>query len=815
MSQGTPTRGNAACNQPKRKSGLTRPQTAELSDILCDREEQGELNTSPERANWITLLKLRQSVRTITADFGFSFALPTTAPAFPEQPIVEHPTKRQRTVGSPSSKPRKDHILKQTEEEKHSPQADIENKSTEDVVAQVAILPTQELRQEVKATLVETPTLDRPVKNYEHSEATAKPRRKLKLDDELEILPTPKENAPQSEDSEDTFIFGLKPKRRQPKSKLKETIEEEGPTHEEIESAPVPSKRRRTAKAKQKANVEICEKSAEKLDEKEVGFEANPKKSKGKQTSRECIDALHIKMNPPEEAPAPITTGVDEAKELCLQNPHVETIKSQSVPKATKSKATESKATAKKVAKRTMDEFAENDTDTATEPTTMRPRRQAAISATARVALGYEEELVPADKLRRAPEPVAKRGRPKKTTVPEHVPVLPPSPPQSTSKAPVAKIKACEEDEVAVSNARPVKRGRKPGTKIAKVDGLATEKEPAAGDCRLTVKPATLEDLHNEPATARPAKKAHKARAQVLAQVSSTGEDPGTADQVSDKEENHEVSQKRSRALKTPALTTSRKSTSKATRRATKSVDITDEKPAVVEPVSEPPEVVIPETQESHDMTNNYDLLAVNQTKGSRSGRSGEEKTKSRRVLAESDVNIVRCLPPDDFESTVKPTRKDNDTDYARKKQSSRKTKLTPAINPTIEHDGMKHGIGADPTPNSSVELIHTKRTRKAQPARPTPAIEPSDGEPVTARKRHVTAADEDLDWLFEKCENKRSRIPTGEPCVSSKAKRQAPVKKSADAKDMDLDDLLESIAGFSGKLLTGKSGRAMASKVV
>jgi hypothetical protein len=29
----------------------------------------------------------------------------------------------------------------------------------------------------------------------------------------------------------------------------------------------------------------------------------------------------------------------------------------------------------------------------------------------------------------------------------------------------------------------------------------------------------------------------------------------------------------------------------------------------------------------------------------------------------------------------------------------------------------------------------------------------------------------------------------------------------------MDLDDLLESIAGFSGKLLTGKGGRAMASK--
>ena len=145
---------------------------------------------------------------------------------------------------------------------------------------------------------------------------------------------------------------------------------------------------------------------------------------------------------------------------------------------------------------------------------------------------------------------------------------------------------------------------------------------------------------------------------------------------------------------------------------------------------------------------------------------------------------------------------------------SSRKTKLVPDVNLTVEHEDANHFM--DPTPVASVDITHTKRARKAQPTQPsksTPIIETPLEESATPKKRHVIAADEDLDWLFEKSENKRSRLPARNPRASSKGNRQAPVKKSADAKDMDLDDLLESIAGFSGKLLTGKSGRAMASR--
>jgi len=649
-------------------------------------------------------------------------------------------------------------------------------KSAEHVIAQVKDPLIQTVSGKQKTALIDAPTSARPVKAPKRSRASTKPRRKLQLDDELESLPKPTTNPPQSERSEDTFIFGLKPKNRQPESRLKETIEED-PTHDEIETAPAPSRRKRTARAKQQANDEACEKVVEELEVFEV--EGQLRKIKGKPTPRERADALYVDINPPEEAPAPIATGMNSPKEKLLQNPRVEKTKPQIAPKATKAKAT-----TKKAAKRAVEEDMENDTATVTEPTARRPRRQAAVSATAKVALGYEEELVPADKLRRAPEPPAKRGRPKKNAVLEHVTSL------------------------ADSKARPIGEARKQGDRIPKVGVLASVKQ-------VTVEPAALEDTHHVAETealvteAPPVKKTRKARVQLLAQGDLKGSEPATAHRASDGKEADEVEQTRPRASKAPPSRTTRKTVNKEV----KPVDVIDE---MIVAAIEPPDIEIPETQMSQDIINDSDSLAGEQVQSSRGGRTGGEKRKPRRVLAESDVNIVKCLPSDDFGTTVKSAGKDKDIDRARTKQSSRKTKAAPVINPTIEHDESKHGTGTDPVPNSSVGLIHTKRARKAQPAQQskvTPAVEPPDNEPATERKRHVIAADEDLDWLFEKCDNKRSRLPTGNPCAYSKVKRQAPVKKSADAKEMDLDDLLESIAGFSGKLLTGKSGRAMASR--
>jgi hypothetical protein len=681
------------------------------------------------------------------------------------------------------------------EEEGHSPKGQAGKK--EDVVAKVEELPAQAIPQEVKT--IEASTLVRPIKKPKGSKVLSKTRRKLQLDDELETLPKPKKNAPQSEGLEDTFIFGLKPKKRQPKNKSKETIEEE-PTHQEVDSAPAPPKKKRTAKAKQQTKDESCEKAAEKLNEELVPPEVKPQKGKGKHTSQKCTDALPTDIESSEKASPPTTTEEDPVKEKPLESHHMEIKQSR-----TASKATKPKATAKKASKRTIEDVVENEPDTVPEPTAKRPRRQAAISATVKVAQWYEEELVPADKLWRAPEPVAKRGRPKKITAPECVPVLPPSPPPSMLKPPAEEVHDRDEDEVPVAKVRSVGRPRKLGAKIAKVDTAATENEPIANSPRPGVQTSALENSHQVAETetpvhkVQPVKRARKVRAQVVGQDESIdGEPPKDA---------CEVEQKQSRAPKAPPLKTSRKA-------ASKTVKPVDGKIAVVEEVSKSPDIVIPETQGSYDTNSNSEPLAVEHTTHSRSGRTGEPKTKSRRVLAESDVNIVRSLPPDDFGAIVKPTGKRKDTERVRKNQTGQKTKLVPDVNLTVEHKDANHI--RNPTPVASVDITHTKRARKAQPTQPsksTPIIETPLKESATPRKRHVIAADEDLDWLFEKSENKRSRLPARNPRASSKGNRQAPVKKSADAKDMDLDDLLESIAGFSGKLLTGKSGRAMASR--
>jgi hypothetical protein len=740
-------------------------------------------------------------VREIIADFGFSFALPTAAPAFPEQPIVEHPTKRRRTIEPPSPKPCKKHTPKREEEEVRPSKRQSEKENVEDIVAQVEALPAQEIPQEPEAALIDAPISSRPVKKSKGSKAPPKTRRKLRLDDELEV-PKPKKNAPQSESLEDTFIFGLKPKKRQPKSKSKQTIEEE-PVHEETENVPAPIKRKRTAKAKQQANDEPCEKASGELNEEALALEEKPQRRKGKAASRKLAEAVHVDANLLEEERPSTTTGVDPVKEDLLAPPQEETKRPQTDPNATKPKAISKKGT-----KRTIEEATENETATVPEPTAKRPRRQAAVSAIAKVALGYEEELVPTDKLRRAPEPVAKRGRPKKITATEVVPVLLPSPPPSTLKSPVEEGHG--EDEAPIAKARPVGRPRKIGAKIANVDVVATEMKAVAISPRTEVKTSVVEDSHHAVETdapvqkAPPIKRARTVRAQVVAQDLPVNDEPAN--------ETREVKQK----SKTPSLRKSRKAAVKAS----KPVDI-DEDVAAIKEVSGSPDIVIPETQGSYDVIMDPDSLAGVQTKKS----SGSTKTKSRRALAESDVNIVRSIPRDDLgitvkptiskqhifdEATTKPASKDNDT---RKKPSSQKTKVVPAVNPVVDHEDNNHIT--DPIPVPSVDIVHTKRARKAQPVQQskfTPTIEPPHDEVLTPRKRHVIAADEDLDWLFEKSENKRSRVPARNPRASSKANRQAPGKKNADAKDMDLDDLLESIAGFSGKLLTGKSGRAMAS---
>ena len=681
-----------------------------------------------------------------------------------------------------------------------------------DVIAQVEELPVQGVAQ--KMNPIEGSTSVRPAKNSQGSKAPSKTRRKLQLDDDVDVLPKPKKTTPQSGGLEDTFIFGLKPKKRQPKSKLKEMTEEDS-AHQETETAPAPVKKKRTAKEKQQANDEDCGNFPGNLNEEVVVPEKKPSKSNGKHRSKIGADALHVDVEPLKEKPPPQMTGADPVKEKSLESMAAK-------PKATAPKAAKSKAAAKKASKRTMEDVVEDETATGPESTAKRPRRQAAISATEKVAQGYEEELVPADKLRRAAEPVAKRGRPKKVVAPDSVPVLPPYAPPSILKLPLKEVQRRSEEEVPIAKARSVGRPRKLGAKIAKVDIAATEKEPVDTSPRPGVEMPVLDSLQQVVATeiliqeAQPVKKARKVRARVVAHKTPMDDEPAI--------EPCEVEQKRCRTWKAPGLKTSGKVNSKAS----KSTDTVDEEIAVVEEMSEG--VVIPETQRMYDVNDDSNSLAGGHAEGSRDGRAGEQNKKSRRVLAESDVNTVRSLPTDDLGLIIKPTIAKHhhsdqvtvkpaiidyiDTERARVKQPGRKTRTVPAINPATEHEDNDPVNGPAPIP--SVEVVNTKRARKTRPAqqsKPPSAIEPPHDKAVTPKRRHVIAADEDLDWLFEKNESKRPRVPARNPRASSKVNQQAPVKKSADAKDMDLDDLLESIAGFSGKLLTGKSGRAMASR--
>lgn len=735
------------------------------------------------------------------------------------RPAVEHPTKRRKTAELPSTKPCRIHTPKKAEEESRPPNRQVKTKYAQDVVAQVEDLPAQEITQEREAVSIEVRTSVQPTKKIKESKAPAKSRRKLQLDDdEVKVLPKPKKKASQSEGLEDTFIFGLKPKKSEPRSKTKENIVEE-PIHEEPENAPAPPKRKRTTKAKPPKDEDSREGTIGGPKEGPVAPEGKAQRGKEKHGSRRLANALRKDTEPFEEAILPTTTGAESAKATILQIHHVETDLPKSGPKTARPKVT-----TKRAAKRNIEEVVENETAAAPEPAAKRPRRQAAISATAKVAIGYEEELVPVDNLRRAPDAKPKRGRPRETVQAQELPVLPPSPPQSVSKPSTEELQAHGEDEVPTAKMGPVGKSRKPGAKSAKIDVMDTERDPVATELPNKVKKSALEDLHHVSETeapieqAPPVKRARKVRAQVVAHDVSAGDEPATASRSLDAEETYEFEQKQPRATNAPLSKTSRKAASKTA----KPLKIVDEKLAVIKNVSEPPGIVIPEIQKSHDTIKSSDSLAGDQIVPSRSGRRGEPKKKSRRVLAESDINIVRSLPPDDLEIDVKskPSRQhkfdeamtNTTDDYANTERNYNKRSGQRNGNPTVEDEDSKRGSGTDPIPNSSIEPIHAKCARKAHPQKSTPTIEPPRDEHVVPRKRHVISADEDLDWLFEKCENKRSRLPARNPCASSKVSRQAPVKKSADAKDIDLDDLLESIAGFSGKLSTGKSGRAMAS---
>lgn len=585
---------------------------------------------------------------------------------------------------------------------------------------------------------------------------SARARRKLQLDEEQEERPPQKRTgAPKTASVEDTFIFGLKLKRGRPRRQEAEPISEDqlpGPVLEEIHT------KRRTNKAKKDA---VANELAGEVAASEQADAAPPKRGRPKKAMLEVESepaATTVVPDPSTEHVKPANAAKRKAvlkkgpkavvlhtrtQQAASHDIAINSVKKNKFPdvlpeiqeitelsKAAKAKsaariklplpvveitdiakphkAAKAKPAAKKASKRSIDEATAHDHDqiiAAVEPTAKRPRRQAAINATQKVVLSYEEGLVPTDKLRRAPESAGKsKAASRKPAAPKQ-----PSPPPSIPTTFAENSTDCAKVEDVILEARPAERGRNP---------------------------------------ARPTTKINIATSSAEIDVESTRAATGVSS------ETIAQSGKETSPLSQPLQVDSACNTDAQPVKRKAQIAICEQTPAALEKAELPQQAA-----------------------------TKKRPTKTRRVLAESDVNIVRASP---LKHTEKPIQ---------------------CASPPAEPQDKYRQAATRP----SKKQDDIKRSRKPQPAKQpilTPETEPTRGKPASSKKRHIIAADEDLDWLFEKPETKRP-CPTTTRQAASKPRRK---ETGHIAKDMDLDDLLESIAGFSGKLLTGKRGRAVAS---
>lgn len=183
------------------------------------------------------------SVRTITADFGFSFALPVPPPTIQPALPTEPPTKRRKTKDSISPK-RQNHV-EVGEWKKAAVRAakSVETLATELTAVQSEIHPERTNNED--RNIVDIATL--PAQEASKpSKKSSQPRRKLDLDEEIEQRAQRDDGEAQSGGLEDTFIFGLKPKKRQTKCKAEEELITD--TSKQT-SKKIPIKERKTTKA--------------------------------------------------------------------------------------------------------------------------------------------------------------------------------------------------------------------------------------------------------------------------------------------------------------------------------------------------------------------------------------------------------------------------------------------------------------------------------------------------------------------------------------------------------------------------------------
>jgi hypothetical protein len=711
-------------------------------------------------------------------------------------------------------------------------------------------------------------------------------RRKLCLDDEVKQ----DDGEAQTGVLEETFVFGLKPKKRQPRRKLEDEIatvtlkgttkkapakgrkatkakqqtedghvctpleivlHEENVDGERVSGPPKQTlkkalaKGKKGTKAKQQTEDEhmsslAAEPSAEAVvpeesEEKASNLEASeqvpikaPTKGKKATKAKQQTESGRVSRpttEPPTESVVPerkITAGRKKAvtKDLVaivLTEPNTPE-EAATINKAepglgdsgnppslaktlndetadSKSKPPKGKSATKRAHKRSIDEVMSSDMP---EETTKRPRRQAAISANQKVTLSYEEDLVSVDKLRRAPDVGVQLRRSKKANTCE----ASASPQTMRLVSTTPQTLSGEVDRLSCSPLLTDEISQKAAVKSAEACDHKKEEQLEVIDSQKTAHVSLSEDADQMPDEELssnlpkiPARRGRKPKAKA---AEATPEELPCMDKVPAKR-GRKLRVKAAEADSEAPLLSEEKLPAKRGRKpGVKATKTTPETTHVVSPNAitaiqkavptavGPQESIHKAMDQSVRFTEQSALVAEQEPCNH---HVQEQPKKTRRALADFDCNIVRNTVTAESKKLNEPTNP-SASPQAKTQSKSRGTRTKP---PVIPNDSGRHS--------------------KAQPAQhrdlPTDNNKPFRGTPTSSRKRHVISAEEDLDWLFEKPETKRSQ-PIRHPAMPTSKTR----RKDADqnAKDMDLDDLLASIAGFSGKLLTGERGRAAAS---
>jgi len=724
---------------------------------------------------------------------------------------VEPPTKRRKTNNAVSPKRPSDNTTEKAEPKvRHSVEVPEQPKSAR-ITVQDRKQPAQTTHgDENKPTAAVVPTeqLLNPTKSPPRA------RRKFCLDVEAERRAQP--NHERTSGLEDTFIFSPKPKKRQPKRKAAEEILAD---ETKVISKKTVLKVRKTTKAKQQQlddkpeldrateSARECERSTKK-----------PKATKRKTAASQNAETVSMECTNPTEVPvfkasthraddsAKLLPGTDNSSEEVMVIEQ-ELVKMKPAPK--------------KTLKRSIDEVvtAVESMHTATpEKATKRPRRQAAISATEKVAMGYEHDLIPVDKLRRAPD--IKTQPEKSRKVDAH---LSSATAQLSSLVPqvdlVKEVSRAGWDKNESPSSPPlvVKRGRKPGVKVAEARARKSDAEPEVVELLQAEHMSPAEEgehaLEEVPPCSpklpakrgrKPGVKARKLAAAIV-EVEQEVLSNRTTKHASPTEEDGDVAEKKPplssklpkkrgrkpgvKALKANVTIDKMQSTMGPTVTEHASEKKSPAATALKYPIDDGSKTQstrtprkaklgsadhLKEEKENTESAERQGRMAESTSKLSSGNPREKQPTKQRRALADFDANIVR------------------------KSSTVEDKKLAKATDGSVS--------------SSEKQQRRPRQTRQDLQVKSKSACSSDDEESheatTASRRRHVIAVEEDLDWLFEKPETKRS-VPAAIRHPTTKTRRKEPDKS---AKDMDLDDLLASIAGFSGKLLTGRSGRVVAS---